>query len=90
MEMENKFGKMDPYMKAIGKMIWRMAKEDSFIPAGMFMKVIGSMTKPKEKECIYISMVLAIQENGIKINSMVLAKKNGSMGLNIREIFLMA
>lgn len=87
--MENKYGKMDRFMKETGKMIWPMVKEDSSILVEMSMKETGSMIKLKEKEFICILMVQVIQVNGIRINNMDLDNRNGSMVLNTKETFLM-
>ena len=79
MEEADKFGKMDRYMKVIGKMIWRMAKEGLFILEVMFMKVSGLTIKQMAKEFICIRMERLIQANGRMINKMVMANKNGLM-----------
>jgi hypothetical protein len=38
---ENRFGKMEPFTKAIGKMIWQTGKADSFRLEETFTKVNG-------------------------------------------------
>ncbi len=85
-EMENKFGKMDPFIREIGKTIWPMEKEDLFIQVAMSIKEIGLTIKLKEKEFIYTLTVRVIQGNGIKTNNMDLVNKNGLMEQNMKEI----
>jgi hypothetical protein len=85
-EMENKFGKMDPFIREIGKTIWPMEKEDLSIQVAMSIKEIGLMIKLKEKEFIYTLTARVIQGNGIKTNNMDLVNKNGLMEQNMKEI----
>jgi len=71
-------------MKDIGKIIWPMAKVDSFTVMQMCMKVIGKMTKPMEEQHILMPMGLNIWEIGKMINKKVLEKKFGLMVLNMK------
>lgn len=61
---ENKSGQMAPFIKASFKMIWQTVLDVSFILVEMFMKVIGSKIRLKEKESIYIQMGRCIRDNG--------------------------
>jgi hypothetical protein len=48
MEWENNYGKMDPYMRAIGKIIWLTDMDVSSMPMEMSTKVNGGKIKPME------------------------------------------
>lgn len=69
-------------------MTWLTAWAASSKPAEMSMRENGSMTRPKEKECISIKMVLPTLANGLTTNSMATGIKNGVMELSIRETTL--
>jgi len=82
----NKSGEMAQFMKEHFKMTWQTDVEDLFTLAVTFMKEIGSMIKPREKESTCIQMDQCTLENGSMTNSMVMDNKNGSMGHNMKEI----
>lgn len=85
-DLVDKSGLMALYMRVCGKITWLMAKEDLFTLEVMSMKENGSTIKLKEREYIFIKMELPTQANGLMINSMVMASKNGLMEHNIKAI----
>jgi len=84
MEGENKYGKIFPFMKVIGKIIKQMEEVDLFIQMVMFIKDNGRMIKLTEKVFIIIMMVQAIQANGSKISNRDMVYKSGPMVLHIK------
>lgn len=89
MEEECKFGEMGQNMKATGRMIWLMEKEDLSILMVMYMRESGQMTKLMEEVSIYIWMEPNTMENGKKTNNMDMDKRPGQMGLNMKAIMNM-
>ena len=87
-EWEDKSGKMEPFMRVIGLMIWLMDKGDSSKLEETSIRENGLMIKPKEKEFTSIRMVLHTLENGIMINNMAMDMKNGLMELNMKGTIL--
>jgi len=81
----NKYGKMEPFTKDIGKMIWPTDKEGLFSLEEMFMKANGSTIKHKEKVSTFTKTVLLILESGTTTNNMDMGTKNGQMVLSTRE-----
>ena len=45
LDLESRFGRMGPFTKAFGKMIWQVVKVDSSILMEMSISVTGPMTK---------------------------------------------
>lgn len=88
MVVENKYGKMVPSTKAIGKMIWLMEMVDLFNLEEIAIKVNGLMIKHREKEYIITTMVLLTLENGTMINNMDMAMNSGAMDLNTKVTML--
>ena len=56
----------------------------------MFIKDSGSMIKQKVRAFTSIKTALPIQANGLTINSMGMAMKNGQTELNTKAIMLKA
>ena len=59
-----RYGQMEVFMKAIGKMDSQMAEVGSFMLMEIFMKVIGKMIWHTVSESIHTQMVQNMKENG--------------------------
>ena len=64
MEEAIKFGVMEVFMKAIGRMIRPMVEEDLFMQTEISMMVIGKMTKLTDLDNIHILTVLNMKAIG--------------------------
>ena len=84
-EWEGKSGKMEPFTKAIGLMIWQTDRVDLFSQEETYTKDSGSTIKLKVREFISIKMEHHILENGIMTNNMAMVTKNGQTVLNTME-----
>ena len=77
--MEFKFGLMVLDMKAIGRMIWLMARESSLISMEMSMRVTGSMIKHGVTEFILITKMDNMKVIGRMMFNMDTANRHGQM-----------
>jgi len=84
MEEENRYGRMEHFMRDIGKMIWQMVRVDLFRLEEIAMKANGLMIKLRGRGSIIIMMALHIPGSGIMTNSMVMAMSNGVMDHNTK------
>lgn len=64
MAKEFKFGRMDQYMRDIGKMIKLLEKEDLFMLMGMCMKVIGLIINLTDMVFTFTKMVHDMKDFG--------------------------
>ena len=80
-----KFGAMEVFMKAIGKMIKLTEEEDSFMQMVIFMTVSGRTIKLMVLENTLILMVPNTKVIGSMISNMVKEKKNGQMAPDMKE-----
>lgn len=81
-----KFGAMEVFMKAIGKMIKLTEEEDSFMQMVIFMTVSGRTIKLMALENTLILMVPSMKDTGSMISNMVKVKRSGQMVLSMKEI----
>jgi len=72
-----RFGLTEANMKDIGKTIRPTVVEDCFTLTVMFLRDVGSMTKLKVGDGMYIKMAPNMMANGKTTNNMVEAKKSG-------------
>ena len=77
--MENKYGKIFPFTKDIGKITKQTVEVVSFIPMETSMKVIGKTIKLMAKVFTTTMMVVVIQDNGLKTYSKALELRDGLM-----------
>jgi hypothetical protein len=84
MEEGHKFGETDLDMRESGETIWRMVKEDLFMPMEIFMKERGQMTKPMDMGNIFMWMEPCTMGLGRKTSKRVMVKKHGLMELFIK------
>jgi hypothetical protein len=84
-EKELKSGRMEVNMRATGKMIKQMIKEDLFMLTEMFTKVTGTMIKLKEEVPMNIWMEQNMLETGKKIGKMAMVLRLGQIMLNMKE-----
>ena len=86
MDLESRFGLMEPNMKDNGIMGKLMAEVNSLMLMVMFMRETGEMTKHLDMEFISIITVQSIKENGSMIISMEKEFNHGLMEVNTRDI----
>ena len=87
MEGANKYGKISPSIRAIGRITRPMEEAGSSIPMETSTKANGKMIKPMAKESTIIMTAPAIQDNGFRIFRKVTESKNGLMGPHTRGIY---
>lgn len=83
LEEENKFGKMDLFMKEHGKMIWLKDMEGLYTKKEMYTKVNEFRIKLMDKEHMFIKIKLNMKEVGYGTVKMVTELKHGQMVHNI-------
>ena len=83
LEEENKFGKMDLFMKEHGKMIWLKDMEGLYTKKEMYTKVNEFRIKLMDKEHMFIKIKLNMKEVGYETVKMVMELKHGRMVHNI-------
>lgn len=79
MDMGFSYGQMEPDTRGTGKTEKHQVEENLLMSMEISMTASGEMIKLVVAECIFITMVLAIKENGSMITSMALGFRNGSM-----------
>lgn len=77
-------GRMDRFMKEIGRMIRLMGMAGCTTRMGIPMKECGRMIKLTATEYIHMLTAQSITESGKMINNMGLAKRNGLITLFIK------
>ena len=77
--MENKYGKISPYTKAIGRTTKPTVEADLFILMETYMKVTGKMTRHMVKVSTTTMMAVVILDNGLKTYRKVLGSRDGLM-----------
>ena len=79
MAVENKYGKISPSTKAIGRTTKRTAEDDLFIPMETYTKATGKMTRHMAKVSTTTMMAVVILDNGLKTYRKVLGSRDGLM-----------
>ena len=83
-EKEDKSGQMDQCMRAGGKIIRLMAREDLSMLMVMFMMGNGSMIRHMDSESTAILTVPNMRATGKKINNTVMVLRHGLMVLDMK------
>jgi hypothetical protein len=89
MEEVDSSGRMDRFIRAIGKTIWLMAWVVLFMLTVMYMRVNGLMINLKVKASIFIKTEPHTLVNGSTTNSMVMVYRDGLTELVMKGILLM-
>ena len=89
-EKDYRSGKMDPSMKAGGKIIKLMEEEDSYMLNAIYTRASGNPTKPMVTVSIYTWMVQPTRVVGYVTSSMVVVQKPGLMELCMKGFTGMA